>query len=520
MIQRPIKKIAIIYDDALEYTTGLYCKRALVKMGFNVDHYSPDDLDGIQSIYDLYLNIDDNEHYPFPKELRPSAYWVIDTHVSDYEWKPEKAKIFDFIFVAQKCGMDRLKKDGIKNVFWLPLACDPDIHTRYEVAKEYDMSFVGSISHSKKRIDYLSFLKKSLKGKNIFIGQASPEETAMIYAKSKLVLNMSVADDINMRVFEVLACGRPLVTDDLRNKGQRELFGDKPPFIIYRSKRDLLKKIKYYLCNEDKSEEIARAGRQEAINKHTYLHRMGEIIQTIEKRGNYIKYNDFADDVSVIMDTVYGKIFNLIGENNKVLDIGCATGRFSKYLVSKKRCFVTGIDNDPLLLEKAKGVLSEVILGGAGEPDTYERIKHKYGFILLMDVLEHTANPDYILLKVKDFLGENGQVIITMPNIAYWAIRKELLLGRFNYDPEGGIMDDGHVRFFTYYTIKDLIERCGYVIKHWDTLYSLPFINNSHSLFSKIIKMGLIRRLFEHIARKYPNFFAHRLLFMIEKERK
>ena len=519
MIQGPIKKIAIIYDDACPRTTGIYCRRALIQMGFTVDYYSADNVDDIAQTYDLYLNIDDSERYLIPKHLRPSVYWVIDTH-ADYEWRLKKARIFDFVFAAQKDGANRLKRDAIGNVFWLPLACDPDVHKRCDMAKEYDISFIGNIAHSQRRISYLSFLKSRLRDKKIFIGQASAEEAAMIYAKSKLVFNISFLDDINMRVFEALSCGRPLITNDLRNKGQKELFGDNPPFIAYRSKRDLLKKIEYYLSHEDEREEIAGKGRQEAINKHTYLHRMEEIIETVKKRKNYIKYDDFDEDVSGIMSNMYGRVFNLIAEGKKVLDIGCARGRFSKYLVLKKKCFVTGIEKDPLLSEKARGILSEVILGDAGEQDTYEKIKRKYDYILLMDILEHTTNPDYILLKVNNFLEETGQVILTTPNIAHWGVRKKLLLGRFDYEREGGAMDNEHAHFFTYYSILTLIQQYGYVIKHFDILYSFPLINNSHYLLGKIVKIGLIRRMLDNIARNYPNLFAYQFLFVIEKEHK
>lgn len=510
-----IKRIAIIYDSTFEYTTGFYCKRALSIMGFSVDYYTPDEVDSIPLMYDLYLNIDDNMRYLLPKYLKPSAYWAIDTH-TDYEWRLKKARMFDFVFVAQKNGMQAFKRDGIENVVWLALACDQQIHKKCEAAKEYDISFVGNIHHSKRRIRYLSFLKKKLKDKKILIGQALPQETAMIYAKSKLVFNISVKDDINMRVFEVLSCGRPLLTNELYKNGQKELFGKKPPFIVYKSKRDLLRKIKYYLSHENESEEIARLGWQEAIGRHTYLHRVTEMIEVIEKRKNYIKYDDYKEDISV-MDNIYGKAFDLIHDKARVLDIGCATGRFSKYLVSRKECFVTGIEKDHLLAKKAEGILQEVILGDIMQQETYEKIKHKYDFILLMDILEHTIEPGYILLRIKDFLEEKASVILTTPNIAYWAIRKNLLLGRFDYNPTGGLMDNEHIHFFTYYSIKKLIREGGYTIRHLDTLYSFPLFNSNHYLANKIIKIGWIRKTLERIAKKSPNFFAYQFLFVIGK---
>jgi len=195
-------------------------------------------------------------------------------------------------------------------------------------------------------------------------------------------------------------------------------------------------------------------------------------------RSNYhnkddrMKYGDYPEDISVI-DNIYGKTFDLIEKGSQVLDIGCATGRFSRYLVSKKNCFVTGIEKDPLLAAKAKGVLQEVILGDAIEESTYREIKHRYDFILLMDVLEHTVKPGYILAKIKDYLKDGGRAILSTPNIVYWAERKKILLGKFDYQPEGFVMDNEHVHFFTYNSIKDLIEEYGYTIRRFDLLYSL-----------------------------------------------
>lgn len=229
-----------------------------------------------------------------------------------------------------------------------------------------------------------------------------------------------------------------------------------------------------------------------------------------------MKYDDYPEDISVI-DNIYGKAFDLIESGKKVLDIGCATGRFSKYLVSKKNCFVTGIEKDPLLAAKAKGVLQEVVLGDALVESTYGEIKHKYDFILLMDVLEHTVKPGCILAKIKDYLKEGGRAILTTPNIVYWAERKKILMGKFDYNAKGFIMDNEHVHFFTYNSIKDLIEEYGYTIKHFDLLYDLPVINSTHCFFRQLLRSKWLKKATEGIARKYPNLFGYQFLFVIGK---
>ncbi len=219
-----IKKIAIIYDDSYQWTTAFYCQRALEKLGYITDHFLQDDLDSIPSAYELYLNIDEDKQYLLPRHLRPSAYWVIDTH-TEYDWRLKKAKMFDFVFTSHKSHLERLKKDGVRNVYWLPLACDPDIHKNYHLPKKYDVAFVGHYHHCKDRIKYLNFLKKKLKDNKLFIGQAYGQEMARIYSEAKIIFNRGIKEYLNMRIFEAMSCGGFLITDDTSRNGSIEVFG-------------------------------------------------------------------------------------------------------------------------------------------------------------------------------------------------------------------------------------------------------------------------------------------------------
>ena len=90
---------------------------------------------------DLYLWIetglgglppDLNEH------ALPKACYLIDTHIH-FERHEEIAKQFDFVFLAQKAYVEPLRAKGCKNVFWLPLGCDPEIHGRQDQQERYDV---------------------------------------------------------------------------------------------------------------------------------------------------------------------------------------------------------------------------------------------------------------------------------------------------------------------------------------------------------------------------------------------
>jgi hypothetical protein len=60
----------------------------------------------------------------------------------------------------------------------------------------------------------------------MFVGRAYFEEMARAYSAARLLFNRSLKNDVNMRVFEAVACGSLLFKNDLGNNGQDELFRD------------------------------------------------------------------------------------------------------------------------------------------------------------------------------------------------------------------------------------------------------------------------------------------------------
>src|SRR5262249_44491789 len=77
---------------------------------------------------------------------------------------------------------------------------------------------------------------------------------------------------------EAVACGSLLVTNDLRDNGQDELFRDGVHLATYRDADELLDKVSFYLRREEVRERIAAAGRAEALARHTYRHRMEPLL--------------------------------------------------------------------------------------------------------------------------------------------------------------------------------------------------------------------------------------------------
>jgi len=155
--------------------------------------------------------------------------------------------------------------------------------------------------------------------------------------------------------------------------------------------------------------------------------------------------------------------FKLIRPNSKVLSVGCSEGYVVKEL-NEKGCKVVGIEIDKNAAQVAKKYCVDVINADIEELDKLPYPENSFDYIICLDVLEHLARPDIILNKLKRYLLPNGEIIISIPNIARFEYRLKLSFGIFDYS-ECGALSKGHLRFFTYKTARTLIESSGYKIK-------------------------------------------------------
>lgn len=275
-------RVAVIFDNLVRRdTTGVYCERALWQLA-EVSHYLPFETAWIPPGYfDLFLFIDDGLDYEIPADLRPSAMWAIDTHVNPQRLI-SRARHVDHVFAAQRDGVEILRDGGVNCVGWLPLACDPGVHQQHPLAKDLDVCFVGHLWTEERRV--LAERVRERFGRS-FVGQRFFGEMAQTYSQSRIVLNLSVRNDVNMRVFEALACGSMLLTNDLSDNGQDRLFKDGEHLVTYRGLDELFDKAEHYLQDEAARERIAAAGRAEVLARHTYVHRMKLILDAVSAQS-------------------------------------------------------------------------------------------------------------------------------------------------------------------------------------------------------------------------------------------
>ena len=222
------------------------------------------------------------------------------------------------------------------------------------------------------------------------------------------------------------------------------------------------------------------------------------------------KYDAIIDLDSLDPKSAHGQIIGMIQPNSRVLEIGCATGYISRCLKEEKKCSVVGVEVDSEAAQKANRYCDQVIAGSAENEETFGQLSGTFDIIVMAAVLEHLVEPDRVLRRVRDYLRKDGYMILSLPNIAHWTIRRDLLFGKFEYS-DYGLLDNTHLRFFTFLTAKQMIDDCGYFIDYFSmTTSEIPGVIRA---IKRVPFLG--ERIREHILDSFPNFFGYELIFKI-----
>lgn len=394
----------------------------------------------------------------------PKVCYLIDTHIN-FDRHLEVARSFDFVFLAQKAYVQPMIRAGIDNVMWLPLACDPEIHGKVELPKSCDVGFVGSISSKPDRRNHL--LGRINKQFELDCQRKFMNEMAEHFSKSKIVFNNAINNDLNMRVFEALCSGSLLVTDPANGSGLKELFEDKEHLVVYDDDQ-LEETISHYLVNDVVREKIAAQGRNEVLARHTYEHRINEMIQILDNRIEGSNESESQDDKSSsYYQNVRHDLIPLVPDDAKcILEVGCAAGMTGRELKKRSGAFVAGIEMNNKAACAAKNVLDDVVQGNI-EDIELPYSKNSFDCILFADVLEHLIDPLSVLQKVRPLMKNKGTIVASIPNVQFHGVVHQLIEGNWTYEKEG-ILDETHLRFFTFKEIEKLFSQAGYSIARVD----------------------------------------------------
>ena len=146
----------------------------------------------------------------------------------------------------------------------------------------------------------------------------------------------------------------------------------------------------------------------------------------------------------------------------RILEVGCGEGAFSSLLKRSDR-ELWGIEMNEDAAQKATEVCTFVLVGDFNT--IYNQLpKNHFDCVIFNDVLEHIYAPWDTIKMVKSLLTQNGVLVSSIPNFRYIdnLITEILFRKDFRYKPEGGILDDTHIRFFTSKSMCRMFLEQGY----------------------------------------------------------
>jgi len=173
-----------------------------------------------------------------------------------------------------------------------------------------------------------------------------------------------------------------------------------------------------------------------------------------ERVPDALRYDGHSDDPW----EVAGIMRAAMPGNARVLDVGCGTGSLTLIVNHEKGNRVLALEPDADRAEEARRRGIDI---HCRELDAAFLREHgPFDAMIFADVLEHLPSPGGVLELAASGLAPDGLIFISVPNVAHWSVRGNLLLGRFEYEPVG-IMDATHLRWFTEKSLRRFIKRAG-----------------------------------------------------------
>jgi 2-polyprenyl-3-methyl-5-hydroxy-6-metoxy-1,4-benzoquinol methylase len=169
-------------------------------------------------------------------------------------------------------------------------------------------------------------------------------------------------------------------------------------------------------------------------------------------------------------------------EYNKVLEIGCGEGNFTRNL--KPGCEIWGVEVNSAAGKVALQNMKHVLIGRYDQ--VADTLPNKYfDLIICNDVIEHMEDHDSFFHAIKEKMKPQGYLIGSIPNVRFYRNLYELLLKKDWRYVDSGILDSTHLRFFTEKSLRRALAASAYRVEKFEGINSA---RHGSSGFKRILK--------------------------------
>lgn len=208
------------------------------------------------------------EDCPYPLALIPGDWNLAFGTVL------QTARAVDGVFADARLG-PILRRAGIANLHeWPGFAYDSSqVYAEPGLERIHDVCFIGNMNPNihPRRSRYLAELLKLQQRWRLFLRHGVwGRDYRQALNQSRIVLNYTICQVMNMRAYEAPACGALLFIES-DNREVRSIFRDRESCVLY-DDGNLLELLEYYLSHEDERAAIAAAGQQIVANYNYEKH--------------------------------------------------------------------------------------------------------------------------------------------------------------------------------------------------------------------------------------------------------
>lgn len=208
-------------------------------------------------------------------------------------------------------------------------------------------------------------------------------------------------------------------------------------------------------------------------------------------------------------------ILDIVGMGKTVLEIGPSSGYMTKAFL-ENNCIVDVVEINKIALSKLTKRVRKIINLSIEDEKIKNLVTRDYDFIIMADVLEHLVDPAKALNFLYEIATSKTKLLISLPNVASWPMRKQLLVkGDFEYQ-ESGLLDKTHLHFYTVDSLPKLLSENGWKVElAIGTITRLPF----EETVSKIPILGWIFKkfIYKNMVEKYKNLSYYHFLTVAHK---
>jgi SAM-dependent methyltransferase len=151
------------------------------------------------------------------------------------------------------------------------------------------------------------------------------------------------------------------------------------------------------------------------------------------------------------------------GSGNRLLDVGCGTGRYTIHAKNAGNR-VVGAE---LVFRAASGARRRGLdVAVIDSEDPFPFPDGVFDRVQCIEVIEHLMNPVATLREIHRVLKSGGELFVSTPNAAWWAHRALMLAGvtSFGHSPRYPVEVNMHIRHFTTKTLRGFLERSGFAV--------------------------------------------------------